>query len=79
MDGWDHECSGLLLKLVDSGHVVSFDKRAVVAWTCELAAVGSDIIVAFAVRSRSELFEELQVRECGEIDSCFFMLLVTSV
>lgn len=29
------------------------------ARTCELVAVGSDIVIALAVRSRSELFEEL--------------------
>ena len=63
--------SDILLKLIDSGHVVGFDKRAVVALACELSAASSDIVVALAVRSSSELLEELQVRKCGRIDSCF--------
>lgn len=59
LDGGNQESSGILLKLVHSGHVVGFDKRAIMARTCELVAVGSDIVIALAVRSRSELFEEL--------------------
>lgn len=49
------------------------------ALTFELSVAGSDVDVARAVRSCSILFEELQVRECGGIDSCRFISLVTSV
>lgn len=69
----------LLLKLVDGGHVVGFDKRAIIALTHELGAAGCDIVVALAVRSCSELLEELKVRERGEINSCCFVVLVTDV
>ena len=72
LDGGSQERNGILLKFVDSGHVVGFDKRAIVARTCELSAAGSDVAIAGAVRSCSELFEELQVRECSEIDSCCY-------
>ena len=64
------EGADILLKFVDGGHVVGFNKRTVTALTCELATAGRDIVVILAVGSRGELFEELQVCECGGIDSC---------
>ncbi len=67
MDTGKHD---ILLKFIDSGHVVGFDKRAVVTLTRELSSASSDVVIAVAVRSSSELFEELQVRIGGEIDSC---------
>ena len=65
-DGGNYD---ILLKLIDSGHVVGFDKRAVVTLACELGAASSDIVIALAVRSSSKLFEELQVRKRGQMYS----------
>ena len=64
---------GLLLKLVDSRHVVRFNERAIMARTCEFVAAGSDVVVALAIRRCCELFEELQVRKRRGIDGCCFM------
>lgn len=61
----------LLFKLVDSCHIVGLDKRAVMARACELVAAGSHIVIALAVRSCGKLLEDLKVRKCGKIDSCF--------
>ena len=55
------EAYGILLKFVDSSHVVGFDERAILARTCEFVAAGSDVVVALAVGSRSELLKELQI------------------
>lgn len=62
------------MELVDSGHVVGcFDKRAVMARTYELSAARSDIVVGLAVRSCSELSQELKIHESGQIGSCYFV------
>ena len=55
------EAYGILLKLVDSGHVVGFDERAILARTCEFVAASSDVVVALAVGSCSELLKKLQI------------------
>ena len=64
------EVDGILLKLVDSSHVIGFDERAILARTCEFVAAGCDVVVARAVRSCRELLKELQIRQRGGINSC---------
>ena len=59
----------LLLKLVDSGYIVSFNQRAIAAPTREFLAAIGDIVVGWAVGCRSELFKELEVCESGRVDS----------
>ena len=66
------EACDILLKLVNGGHVIGCNERAV-GLTCELGAAGSGYVsVALAVRCCGELFEELKVSECGGIGSCCF-------
>ena len=63
--------TNVLSKLVNSLHVIGFDERAVAARACELCAPRCDIVVAWTIRSRSELFEKLQVCKGGGVDGCF--------
>lgn len=56
------EVNGILLKLVDSSHVVGLDERAILTRTREFVAAGSDVVVALAVRSCRELLKELHIR-----------------
>jgi len=61
----------VLLKLVDGGDIVCFDKWTVVACrTGQLEAAIRDVVVAGAVCRSGELFEELEVREGTRIDGC---------
>lgn len=73
------EACDILLKLVDRGHVVGCDERAIGSLTRELSAASSYVVIARAVRSCGELFEKLEIRESGEIDSCCFAWLFTGV
>lgn len=68
-----------LLKFIDSGRIVRFDKRAVMRWACELVATGSDVVISLAVRSCGDLLRELKVRDRGKIDSCCYVTLVTGI
>ena len=59
---------GILLKFVDSGHVVGFDERTVPGRTCEFGAAMGDIDVGFAVRSCGKLLEQLEICKGGGIE-----------
>ena len=75
-DGGSQVFCGIPFKFVNSSHVIGFDERAVAAWACELVTPIRDIVVAWAIRSGSELFEELQVFKGGGIDGYCFELSV---
>ena len=61
------EC--ILLKFIYGGHVVSFNKRAIVACRArQFRATVRDIIVTRTVSSRCKLFEKLQSRKCAGVN-----------
>lgn len=59
---------GILLKLVDTGHIIGLDKRTIPARTCEFGAAMGDVDVGFAVRRGGKLLEKLEICKDGGIE-----------